>query len=75
MTNTSNQTDRGWDARKGTCQKCRGSGLYRWGTCVNGRMTHEGMCFECEGKGWVSRRDEARTSAYWNHRMVHELGA
>lgn len=27
------------NAKPGTCGKCKGSGVYQWGACVNGKMT------------------------------------
>lgn len=61
-----------WDRRRADCTKCGGSGIYRWGLNLQtGRHDrHEGQCFQCKGKGWTSRRDEARTSTYWLHRAI-----
>lgn len=52
------------------CDHCDGSGQYRWGACVNGKMTHSGPCFRCKGKGRMSAADCARTATYHNHLRV-----
>lgn len=49
------------------CGRCNGSGLYQWGACVNGKMTHSGPCFRCEGKGQQGQADFARNQAYDRH--------
>ncbi len=60
-----------WDTKQFECQKCKGSGTYRWPAFVRGRQVwREGTCYPCQGKGWVSRRDTMRTQAYWSHRAV-----
>jgi len=30
---------------EGTCEKCRGTGVYAWGAVVNGKATTQGTCF------------------------------
>lgn len=58
-----------WDARVGGCWKCSETGRYSWQRRAGGRVTVvSGMCFQCQGKGWVSHRDEMRTGSYWCHR-------
>jgi hypothetical protein len=59
-------------ARKATvkCDRCNGSGVYQWGACVNGRMSHSGACFACGGKGHQDQADFARNRVYWNHVKV-----
>ena len=43
--------------KPGTCIKCKGTGTYSWGACVNGKMTNSGTCFSCKGTG---RQDKAQ---------------
>lgn len=50
-----------------TCSRCSGSGVYRWGACVNGRMTHSGVCYHCVGKGYQDADDVKRCNAYWRY--------
>ena len=61
------------DPSEHRCTKCGGSGIYRWGACINGKMSKEGPCFECEGKGYTTVADRRRTAAYWSHRATHEF--
>lgn len=49
------------------CSKCQGTGIYKWGAIVNGKATHEGICFACKGKGFQTKQDEKRNDFYWNH--------
>jgi len=53
-----------------SCGKCNGTGVYQWGACVNGVMQRRGECFQCRGKGWMTRQDWDRTSQYWMHRAA-----
>ncbi len=55
---------------KHTCPKCNGRKVYEWGACVNGRMTHSGPCFRCEGKGYLNFDDMRRCIGYDNHAIV-----
>jgi hypothetical protein len=52
------------------CEACSGTGIYRWGTCVNGQMTKSGPCFRCESKGRLNQADYIRNRIYDNHRKV-----
>ena len=52
------------------CDHCDGSGTYRWGACVNGKMTHSGICHRCAGKGKMDASDCARTMEYHRHIKV-----
>jgi DnaJ-class molecular chaperone len=56
--------------KPGTCAKCRGSGLYQWGACVNGKMTHSGPCHSCRGTGKQSKTDIKRNHAYNRHKLA-----
>jgi len=49
------------------CERCRGSGTYRWGACVNGRMTHSAPCARCGGDGTMTFDDMRRGKVYDNH--------
>jgi hypothetical protein len=31
------------------CERCRGTGVYKWGAVVNGKPTHTGTCYQCCG--------------------------
>ena len=53
------------------CDRCRGSGVYSWGACVNGKMTHSGYCYRCGGKGKMDSVDCRRGKAYDNH-AIHD---
>lgn len=49
------------------CDKCRGTGTYSWGACVNGVMTHSGLCNRCHGKGQQDQDDYRRNYGYDNY--------
>ena len=49
------------------CGKCSGKGVYQWGASINGRMTHQGKCFACQGKGKQTKEDIKRNNYYWNY--------
>lgn len=54
------------------CENCYGSGVYRWGACINGKPpVHSGPCFRCEGKGYQNDADRRRNFGYDNHRKVY----
>jgi DnaJ-class molecular chaperone len=57
------------NARPGTCEKCRGSGLYRWGAVMNGRAQFAGACHSCNGTGRQTLRDIRRNVAYNVHKI------
>ncbi len=46
------------------CARCAGSGVYSWGACINGRMTHSAPCARCDGKGRMDFDDMRRGRAY-----------
>lgn len=48
------------------CPDCH-NGIYYWGACVNGRMTHSGQCVRCAGKGRQDQSDFKRNWYYDNH--------
>lgn len=52
------------------CERCRGTGTYYWGACINGRMTHSAPCARCGGKGWMTFDDMRRGRAYDNHAIA-----
>ena len=58
------------NAKPGVCEKCKGSGVYRWGAVVNGKCAHEGTCFSCKGTGKQTKRDIRRNVAYNRHKLV-----
>ena len=49
------------------CERCRGTGTYSWGACINGRMSHSGPCARCGGNGQMTFDDMRRGRAYDNH--------
>jgi hypothetical protein len=49
------------------CERCKGTGTYYWGACINGRMTHSGPCARCGGNGRMTFDDMRRGRAYDNH--------
>ena len=49
------------------CRRCKGGGTYRWGACVNGRMSHFAPCARCGGDGTMTFDDMRRGRAYDNH--------
>ena len=52
------------------CDRCRGTGIYSWGACINGRMTHNGSCARCGGDGEMTFDDMRRGRAYDNHAIA-----
>ncbi len=52
------------------CERCRGTGEYAWGACVNGKMTNTGPCFRCNGKGIMNFDDMRRCKAYDNYAIA-----
>jgi hypothetical protein len=52
------------------CENCHGSGVYRWGACINGVMTNVGPCFRCESKGYHTVADRRRNWGYDQHRRA-----
>ncbi len=56
--------------KPGRCEKCRGSGLYRWGPIVNGNPSRSGQCHSCGGTGRQTRRDIARNNAYNRYKLA-----
>ena len=55
--------------KPGTCRKCNGSGMYRWGAVINGKSTHEGTCYSCGGTGKQTKTDIRRNHAYNRHKI------
>ena len=52
------------------CERCRGTGTYSWGACINGKMEHSGMCYRCGGKGLLNNMDARRCYGYDNYAIV-----
>jgi hypothetical protein len=46
------------------CERCRGTGTYSWGACINGVMSHSAPCARCAGKGRMDFDDMRRSKAY-----------
>jgi DnaJ-class molecular chaperone len=58
------------NAKPGTCAKCKGTGVYSWGTSVNGKMSHSGMCFSCKGTGKQDAKQIKVNETYNRHKIV-----
>lgn len=56
--------------KPGRCAKCKGTGEYRWGACVNGKMTNVGKCNACGGKGEQTQADIYRNISYNKHKLA-----
>lgn len=58
------------NTKPGKCEKCSGSGTYRWGATVNGQPRHSGPCHSCGGTGEQSVKDIRRNQAYNRHKIA-----
>jgi DnaJ-class molecular chaperone len=56
--------------KPGTCAKCKGSGVYRWGAIVNGKAEHSGTCFSCRGSGKQDGRQIRRNRTYNRYKVA-----
>jgi len=61
------------NSKPGECGKCRGTGIYRWGTSTNGRTAHEGPCYSCSGTGRQDAADIRRNNTYNRHKVARIL--
>lgn len=52
------------NSKPGTCAKCSGSGVYRWGYPVR-----SGPCYSCKGTGKQSARQIKTNHAYNRHKL------
>lgn len=59
---------------EGTCEKCRGTGVYAWGAVVNGKATKQGTCYSCRGTGVQDRTQIKRNECYNRHKAARILG-
>ena len=50
------------------CDKCKGTGTFRWGAVVNNKPLYSGPCFRCGASGTMSFADMARCLAYDDNR-------
>lgn len=57
------------------CERCRGEGIYYWGACINGKMTHSAPCARCAGKGRMNFDDMRRSKAYDRYAIVRACQA
>jgi uncharacterized paraquat-inducible protein A len=53
------------------CDRCQGSGTYVWGAVINGKPSHSGDCYRCEGKGYQNQYDYMRNAIYDRHAIVN----
>lgn len=58
------------NAKPGICGKCKGTGVYQWGACVNGKMACSGPCHSCGSTGQQTESDIRRNEAYNRHKIV-----
>lgn len=58
--------------KPGVCCKCKGSGVYKWGANVNGRMSKEGPCWSCQGSGKQSKKQIRRNIGY-NYYKIRQI--
>lgn len=56
--------------KPGQCEKCRGTGFYRWGAIVNGKASHEGPCYSCQGTGKQTKRQIKRNWGYNKYKIA-----
>lgn len=57
------------NSEPGRCEKCSGSGEYRWGPVINGQAKHAGQCHSCRGTGQQTTADIRRNVAYNRHKL------
>ena len=58
------------NAAPGRCEKCRGSGQFRWGASVNGAPPkHGGPCWSCQGSGRQDHTQIKRNEAFNRYQM------
>lgn len=57
------------NSEPGECEKCSGSGQYKWGAVVNGQASKVGPCWSCIGTGKQTTRDMRRNRAYNRHKL------
>jgi DnaJ-class molecular chaperone len=60
--------------KPGECCKCRGTGTYKWGAVVNGKVSNSGTCWSCAGTGHQTKSDIKRDRAY-NHFKIRRIFA
>lgn len=46
------------------CDRCGGDGIFKWGAVINGIPQYSGVCFKCDGCGWVIDKWIERTPEY-----------
>lgn len=56
--------------KPGICIKCKGTGIYGFGACVNGKMSKSGTCFSCRGTGKQSSRQIKRNETYNRYKIA-----
>jgi DnaJ-class molecular chaperone len=61
------------NSKPGTCEKCKGSGIYGWGASINGKMQHSGTCFSCRGTG-KQDATQIKRNVYYNKHKIVEIG-
>lgn len=53
------------------CYRCDGTGIYRWGTVVNGVSTHQGTCWRCNGNGVEPSAVEQKVAKVESRNATH----
>jgi DnaJ-class molecular chaperone len=56
--------------KPGTCCKCKGTGVYKWGASINGKMTNSGPCHSCRGTGEQTARQIVRNEVYNKYKIA-----
>jgi len=59
--------------KPGVCCKCKGTGVYKWGAVVNGKVSKEGPCWSCQGTGKQDKAQIKRNYGYnyWKIKNMH----
>lgn len=53
------------NTKPGTCRKCNGTGIYKWGWSPGrGHGIHQGKCHACRGTGKQTRAQIERNAKY-----------
>lgn len=55
--------------KPGVCIKCKGKGVYEWGTFINGKASKSGTCFSCRGTGRQDFTQIKRNETYNRHKV------
>ena len=62
------------NSKPGKCVKCKGTGEYKWGACINGKMSHVGPCYSCKGTGHQTQK-QIKTNHGYNRFKIARIVA